>query len=140
MTQKDKELLFKVLCTSFPYGVKLHVPSFSDTPQLLQQISDYETIEINDLTSPVGIDEVKPYLRPMSSMTNEERLELSKLTDDKFKFYLYTAKPEIVCYEKYNYLEGLKVLDWLNAHHLDYRGLIEKGLALEASEDMYNFK
>lgn len=88
----------------------------------------------------VPVEFIKPYLRPMSSMTEEERLELSRLTDDKFKFYLYTAKPEIVCYEKYNYLEGLKVLDWLNAHHFDYRGLIPMGLALEAPEGMYNLK
>ena len=83
------------------------------------------------------IESIKPYLRPMSSMTEEERSELSKLTNDKFKFYLYTTKPEIICYEKYNYIEGLKVLDWLNAHHFDYHGLIEKGLALPAPVGMY---
>ena len=73
----------------------------------------------------------------MSSMIEEDRLELSRLTNDKFKFYLYTWEPEIICYERYNYLEGLKVLDWLNEHHFDYRGLIEKGLALEAPKNMY---
>lgn len=88
----------------------------------------------------VPVEFIKPYLRLMSSMTDEERLELSRLTDDKFKFYLYTTKPEIICYEKYNYLEGLKVLDWLNANHFDFRNLIGKGLALVAPEGIYETK
>lgn len=30
-----------------------------------------------------------------------------------------------------------QVIDWLLAHHFDYRGLIPMGLALEATEGMY---
>ena len=140
MTQEQKHELLVALCGYLPY--KAICNRFE---------SAYELVDIDIKRGLVYLlrdrqyvpysitsgDEIKPYLRPMSSMTEEERLELSKLTDDKFKFYLYTTKPEIVCYEKYNYLEGLKVLDWLNAHHFDYRGLIPKGLALEAPEGMY---
>ena len=82
-------------------------------------------------------DEIKPYLRPMSSMTKEESLELSKMTNDKFSFYLYTMEHIIVCNSKCYFLNGLHLIDWLNAHHFDYNSLIEKGLALEAPEGMY---
>jgi hypothetical protein len=77
----------------------------------------------------------------MSSMTEEERLELSMLTNDGFKFYLYTNEPIIMCSGKdYNYLNGLSILDWLNAHHFDYRGLIEKGLAIAVNESNNPYK
>jgi len=129
MTQKEKDLLLKDLCARLPYGVKLHIPSFSDTPQLLQQISDYETVEINDYTSPVGVGEVKPYLRPMSSMTEEEKI-------------IHQSKQTIIFDFKNNklYVDNYYSLDYLNSIHVDYRGLIEKGLALEAPEDMYKIK
>ena len=58
--------------------------------------------------------ECKPYLRPMSSMTEEEEKEYHDARSD--------------------YYDDLGTYDWLNAHHFDYRGLIEKGLALEAPE------
>lgn len=63
--------------------------------------------------------EIKPFLRPMSSMTEEEENEYESL---------------IAWHKEW------EVTDWLNSHHFDYRGLIEKGLALEAPEDMYKFK
>jgi hypothetical protein len=71
------------------------------------------------------IEEVKPYLRPMSSMTEEERDEFVKLhIDDRLE-----GKIELC---------DASCVDFYNSHHLDYRGLIEKGLALEAPEGMYN--
>ncbi len=145
MKQEDKELLLKDLCGRLPYGVICHTEEGDGYLCSINQTifgTEYG-LNINPLKrdyfndSETDEQAIKPYLRPMSSITEEERLELSRLTNDKFKFYLYTWKPEIICYEKYNYLEGLKVLDWLNAHHFDYRGLIEKGLALEAPADMY---
>ena len=145
MKQEDKELLLKDLCGRLPYGVICHTEEGDGYLCSINQTifgTEYG-LNINPLKrdyfndSETDEQAIKPYLRPMSSITEEERLELSRLTNDKFKFYLYTWEPEIICYEKYNYLEGLKVLDWLNAHHFDYRGLIEKGLALEAPADMY---
>jgi hypothetical protein len=67
----------------------------------------------------------KPYLRPMSSMTEEDRQE-------------YDSKRKHICddYNRYCF-DSIESIDWLNAHHFDYRGLIEKGLAIEAPEDMY---
>lgn len=136
MTQEEKQLLLTDLCGRLPNEVKgLHRGEI----QRLLIMDSFGSYQVNGYGAWFDLKTVpfKPYLRPMSSMTKEERLELSRLTDDKFKFYLYTTKPEIICYEKYNYLKGLKVLDWLNAHHFDYRGLIDKGLALEAPSDMY---
>ena len=71
----------------------------------------------------------KPYLRQMSSMTEEEYKEYSKLWDLQDKF---PTDADIRF--------KIDVFDWLNAHHFDYRGLIERGLALEAPEGMYNIK
>ena len=137
MNNEDKELLLKDLCARLPYGVKLHIPSFSDTPQLLQQISDYETIEINDYASPIDVDKVKSYLRPMSSMTEEERYEIQgilgkdiEIIDDFINIIDSSRK-------RFSFLELQAVFDWLNAHHFDYIGLIKRGLALEAQKDMY---
>ena len=146
MTNEENELLLKYLCAMLPHGLKIkyHYKRENNVIDEVRELdfSDVETLKYTNEYPQDNWCEIswKPYLRSMSSMTEEERLELSRLTDDKFKFYLYTIKPEIICYEKYNYLEGLKVLDWLNAHHFDYRGLIEKGLALEVLEGMYNIK
>ena len=71
------------------------------------------------------VENIKPYLRPMSSMTEDEKKEFSLLG---VGIHLFKG-PLIPSYD---------TLDWLNAHHFDYRGLIEKGLALEALEGMYN--
>ena len=65
------------------------------------------------------LERTLPYLRPMSSMTEEERKEYQAFFN----------------YDGVEYPE--EYIDWLNAHHFDYRGLIEKGLALEAPEGMY---
>ena len=88
---------------------------------LLQTIVS-DTI-LSDTISSVIASDIKPYLRPISSMNDEERLVYLNLTHD------YTNK---------TYKEPTtEIIDWLNEHHFDYRGLIEKGLALEAPEDMY---
>jgi len=133
MNKEDKELLIKDLCARLPYGVKCsHFMKSSIGPsRTLESISTTSTfgIELNDgenMPKRVVVDEVKPYLRPMSSMT-----------EDEFRNYDLVASAagcgllaELCC----------DVMDWLNARHFDYRGLIEKGLALEAPEGMYDLK
>ncbi len=151
MKQEEKNLLIGVLAALLPYEIKVQVCNITDyTPVLKGIIGDEIFVQFDyarpikngDSTYNIIKDKVKPYLRPMSSMTDEERLDLSKLTNDRFKFYLYTNMPQILCCggSQYNYLDGLSIIDWLNEHHFDYHGLIEKGLALEAPEGMYNFK
>lgn len=128
MEKNNKQLLIRDICARLPYGVYIKFKQYNE-PLCLSvkdRLSIYNGGElINNLQY--------LYLRPMSSMTEEEKIELSKLTNDKFKFYLYTNKPEIVCYEKYNLLESLPIFDWLNAHHFDFRNLIGRGLAIDCT-------
>ena len=92
-------------------------------------------------------EKVKPYLRPMSSMTEEEFNEFEEAFGFPFEADYDTITKKTTVYNSIVIDKGYCVeldldkvalmLDWLNAHHFDYRGLIEKGLALEAPEDMY---
>lgn len=136
MTQEQKELLIKDLSTRLPYGVKIKdLSTQADTtidvlgikkPFII--VDEYS--RFGNVYDSISVEFVKPYLRPMSSMSEEEHRELSKLVnDDK----LLTGDPgKTVC------LHCGVVIDFFNSHHLDWRGLIEKGLALEAPEDMYD--
>ena len=129
MTREEKELLVKDICQKLPYGVKIRV----EYPFLEEKDWRPEDLYGLDLRreviagTSVRIEEFKPYLRPMSSMTEVE--------SEKFEEFLelqseYTTGADI----RFKY----DMFDWLNSRHFDYRGLIEKGLALEAPEEMYN--
>ena len=107
MIQEDKELLLKDLSARLLYGVIMTNKKLKDTYYPLDG-NEWQQAYYDD-----DWDDV-PYLRPMSSMTEEERKYLQKLP---FPY---------------------DFVDWLNAHHFDYRNLIEKGLALEATTEMYN--
>lgn len=113
MTQKEKELLLKDLCARLPYGVLV-----------LNKDGDIESFTWQELKEFGDGYISKPYLRPMSSMTEEELREYEELC------FIYDTSDGTVLF-------GKNGLDWLNAHHFDYRELIPKGLALEAPEGMY---
>lgn len=127
MTQEEKQLLLKDLCARLPYWVYVDAYSWQkDTPKLLIEcVPEYvgEEIVVKKLAGRHSIREIKPYLRPMSSMTEEEetlfRCELPAIA--KTDAQLVAMRMEL-------FLKG----------HLDFNHLIEKGLALEAPEDMYN--
>ena len=104
MTQEDKELLLKDLSARLPYEVILLSPNGKVT---------YQT-DGNTAAELLVEEGWKPYLRLMSSMTEEEEI-----------FYNI----------KYPYIKNYEQVDWFNAHHFDYRGLIEKGLAIEVTEE-----
>lgn len=126
MTKEDKDLLLKVLCAGLPYGVYVHIryktgePCYGKlTPRDIQWFIDSK------------IENIKPYLRPMSSMTEEEKENLQLLhdiiSDENYgDGYSPSACDAIVKWE-----------DYCNSKHLDYRGLISMGLALKAPEGMY---
>ena len=112
MTKEDKELLLKDLCARLPYGIIVNV---NGNDERVDEINPFEgTITCGFQC--FDIEECKPYLRTISSMTKEE-------------------------YNKYMELQwkGFPLFDWLNAHHFDYRGLImkEKNLAIKALKGMY---
>jgi hypothetical protein len=131
MTQEEK-LLLKDLCGRIPYGVKVvdlegwqfTVKGIDGTFPLVDKYTRFGNTYYT-----VGYG-WKPYLRPMSSMTDEEANEWAKASNMKFDM----EDGFIDAYDAH-----LSV-DWLNAHHFDYRGLIPMGLALEAPKDMYNVK
>ena len=84
--------------------------------------------------------QIRPYLRPMSSMTEDEKQEMHRLlsptgTATYQNTGIATPLSHFGDFIPYEYMA--RVLNWLNAHHFDYDGLIEKGLALEAPEGMY---
>ena len=139
MTQEDKNLLPKDLCARLPYGVIVKVEYYDASLKDAHIFEDIVlTIEnINKL--PVYWISAKPYLRPMSSMTDEDVKEIQKIN---WQF----CKPEnglIECFvgdadDGYCSVSQMaRIINYLNAHHFDYSGLIEKGLALEAPEEMY---
>jgi predicted AlkP superfamily phosphohydrolase/phosphomutase len=139
MTKEERELLSKDLCARLPYHPIVYVDE--NLPRLKLDLATrvWEYIAVNK--------PCKPYLRSMSSITEEELEELKTLCS----IYIPTDSP-IIGFEDYgivvfthhltNNTYSLKlnvyVIDWLNAHHFDYRRLINKGLALEALEVMYN--
>lgn len=132
MTKEEKELLFKDLSARLPYGVKVYVGE--DLAMTLKQI-DYkcfcESWENEDFKC--NSRWMLPYLRPMSSMTEEEREEYQKFL---FPCPDYDGRVVVGVYHKDLY----KVYDWLNAHHFDYRGLIEKGLAIAVTKENNPYK
>ena len=123
MTQKEKELLLKDLCARLPYGVKFGIGS--------AKLGRYDLTDIDVKKEKVrysnglyaDLERCKPYLRSMSSMTAEEFEEYGNITEHisigSLDFNI--ANPN--------------AFDWLNAHHFDYRGLIEKGLAIEVTKE-----
>ena len=119
MAQEDKKLLLKDLCARLPYDVAYNFGGNTGCDYTMDRISQIAVDEA------FPIKEIKPYLRPMSSMTEEEKCKYCDLQD------------RFLCSSQYPVTDAYELFDWLNAHHFDYRGLIAKGLALEATEDMY---
>ena len=131
MKQEDKELLLKDLCARLPYRVKVKSSRRRSLVTLsLDVMTDFH----------LGCS-VKPYLRPLSSMTEEEKEELKTIFDAE------EVTSDSICYleggtlveylSRISYSFCSEIIDWLNAHHFDHHNLIEKGLALEASSEMY---
>lgn len=126
MSQEDKDLLLKDLSARLPYGVKfLRESLIYEWDQELSVIEVLEGIDkdgyINN-TKVYTVEDIKPYLRSMSSMTDEEYDELCE------------------CNKLIFIGESRKEIDWLNAHHFDYRYLIERGLAIEVTEENNPYK
>lgn len=132
MTQEEK-ILLQDLCARLPYGVRVwykYETWISKKFATSIRLAD-EKIALSSKFNKEGdwfsVEEageilIKPYLRPMSSMTEKEEEEWWDIFSE-----------ENTVTEEHH-----KSIDWLNAHHFDYRGLIPKGLALEAPNGMYN--
>ena len=124
MTQEDRQhLLLKDLCGRLPYKPIIRFRDRFDVELTPDRVMLYVA------------EEAQPYLRPMSSMTEEECVEISKIDA------LIENIGEIIQNLPY-YMEiaSVKQVDWLNAHHFDYRGLISMGLAIEVTEENNPYK
>lgn len=121
MAQENKELLLEDLSCRTPYGVIVNVNGISNVK--LTSVSWYGEVGVDDgSTYLYPISEIKPYLFPMSSMTEEQEIEY----DATFATIVYEdgRKDSAMTY---------KTFDWLNKNHFDYRGLIPMGLAIDAT-------
>lgn len=140
MTQEDKELLLKELCERLPYNVMVQ-PAGS---AVAHKVIGYDKGLVRvDIDVRYNLENIKLYLRSMSSMTEEESAELSNIINewfDKELFYL-TEEPFLeYALSRINYSISPLLFDWLNAHHFDYRGLIKKGLAIEVTVENNPYK
>jgi hypothetical protein len=128
MTKEEKQLLLKDICARQFYGTKVLGPWEKDGPCELSAIDLTHNRQVRIFEDWFNIDDVKPYLRPMSSMTEEEAKEFAMLQTDFYSDgWLYP-------------IAAVNMVDWLIAHHFDFRGLIPMGLALEAPADMYKIE
>ena len=145
MTQEEKQLLLKDLCARLPYGLIVSYTEFEYGIKSKHTFSNLEVWndEVRDGTALVVcdrgyhkyyIEEIQPYLRPMSSMTEEERGQYMEFIEWSHNDYDGTTTTCIIKEKLHEYL------DFIYSHHFDDNGLIEKGLALEAPEGMYNIK
>lgn len=158
MTQEEKQLLLRDLSGRLPYGVRiaykenehdihhwtlctLHAPHTSKDGTIIDTGSDgwidyveYPGAGMETASRPLHLEKMLPYLRPMSSMTKEEKEEVRQ------RFCYEWEESIMELYYSIEIRDFDCFIDWLNAHHFDYRELIEKGLALEAPIDMYKTK
>ena len=132
MKREDKELLIKDLCARLYYGVKVTTTNPAVELGVISGISIENKISVRTKHADIVFDctEVKPYLRPMSSMTEEESKEYRKTQITK-----WVKSVDCTYGGYYEHRDTLKTFDWLIAHHFDYRRLIEKGLAIEVTEE-----
>ena len=152
MTQEHKELLLKDLCSRLPYGVKYM--KYSWGYGLDQEIPEVEVLECVDKNGYISntkvytVEDIKPYLFPLSSMTEEQKRELLELTgyeqicEESCGFNSRGVYINIVGEYEYEYENNQESIilyiddigiDWCNKNHFDYRGLIPKGLAIDAT-------
>jgi len=130
MTQEEKQLLLKDLCARLPYNVicKLSVKDVNVSITVQLDLGGLEHFI-------VGTMDVLPYLRPMSSMTDEEKKKLKEISDEYLDQWMSANDPSVRW--KLDANNSSKRAEFYNSHYLDWNGLIEKSLALEAPADMY---
>ena len=136
MTQEDKDLLLKDFCSRLPYGVKVKLgdnPNIFDLEYRIKFAIMYgNSDKLEDI---LDITNIKPYLFPLSSMTEEQKEECFKGTPLEIdKYGDIAAKDNSYGGSQYTDLENyLKVINWLFKNHFDILGLIPMGLALDAT-------
>ena len=148
MKQEDKDLLIQDLCARLPYGVKCKMGNYDYIICDISLERQYDVFYNSRRDFPIGVigtedngntfytsvyeKHVKPYLFPLLSMTEEQKEEYNFVCNKDLDalseavFNCTYVKTRIATPLYYG-------IDWLNAHHFDYRGLIEKGLAIDCT-------
>ena len=131
MKQKDKDLLLRDLCARLPYRVKYRCTDIKNVWRLKTIFTRSDNSVFCDGCN--ALELCRPYLFPLSSMTEEQKEEYGKCYDidlancAKNLCDRLNGKDTINGYPMYNHI------DWCNKNHFDYRGLIEKGLAIDCT-------
>lgn len=133
MTLQEKELLLKDLCMRLPYGVKvehlLHAPNNPSDLFAVDMDKQLLYCDHKGREEWYKVEYVKPYLRPMSSMTEEERKE-----------YELLANRCITNSVGFIHFDAQELINWLLKNYFDFMGLIPKGLAIEVTEENNTYK
>ena len=162
MTQEDKKLLTTDLIGRLKHKTRIQTPCAKNSIHILNCVycdSESDTIDfMDDYGLTWAAEDIVPYLRPMSSMTEDELEDFARnvyfLPNQAFEVVEVTHTGNGVIYVKckninfddeywtfhvgsYRTLESYQGIEWLDANHFDYRGLISRGLALVAPENMY---
>lgn len=172
MKQEDKELLLKDLCVRLLYRPKCHFKYDTSEDDIILKCIDGNIARFDygwygKFHVIIDPQYIKPYLRPLSSITEEEVMEWAKMKYGEnskevknfvsWKIFRYDTycTVDIKFFVETEYgqqgystifrigsddCESIEFFDWLNAHHFDYRGLIRKKLALPADNMIYSNK
>lgn len=138
----DRDLLFTDICARLKYNVKVRYKCFH--VHSIQGLTSNGLIVLRDETDkPITTDikNIQPYLFPLSSMTKEQKEELENLGWHFDNFEIHNVNECLGTYKEYvAHLDCFVLIDWLNKNHFDYRGLIEKGLAVEINKSNNPYK
>ena len=142
MTQNEKDLLLKDLCARLPYGVAVKfkvneviennekfIYNIDGEYSYITNGKSYLTLDIIKMLFNNYLDEIKPYLFPMSSMTEEQKVEFEKMSELDYDYIITQVKNDVP-----NWTSGLNRFNWLIKNHFDVYGLIPMGLAIDATE------
>ena len=138
MTQEDKELLLKDLCARLPYKLVCEVQfkeygEYKTSNMFLDGVFNDDAYFFTKKEGSVYSNDYKPYLFPLSSMTEEQQEEFDRIYADDMQVVACNLKNKLDGKPYERNLGHYRHIDWLNANHFDYRGLIPKGLALDAT-------
>ena len=135
MTRENKELFLKDICTRFPYGIKVQIKYYDDVWKLQAIYTDGTAFVARDIENHIEIylEDCKPYLFPLSSMTEEQREELYKIGWylDEDKIYSCFRNYDDVNYKTHN--DCFELINWCYKNNFDINGLIPMGLANDAT-------
>ena len=129
--EKNKELLLKDICGRLPYGVKIHIGK-------TQRIEEFGDINLRIGAINNTYADIRPYLFPLSSMTEDQKYDFycrfieNDCDFDDFKEFYFENNEWHKMLTSIDDIE--EIIDWFNKYHFDFRCLIPKGLAIDATD------